>query len=247
MAKLKPAVLNIITAAAILLLLLPFVSDVVNNYKNRAASESLEYDPGDIVIYDFAGLLTSEETEKLAKDMAPVAAFYPVAFVSTDDNNGYGTASYAKAAFEVIFPEGKGILFLIDMDDRYLYIYTSDDNTKLSVSKCETVTDNVFRYATAGDYYTCASSAFEQIYRIQSGLAVPQPMKHMSNAMIALCIALFGMFVSSNDITKIKTPGEVYQLDKNTKRQKDINDMRMTLVRTYSYSNKSSSGGGGGG
>ena len=102
MAKLKPAVLNIITAAAILLLLLPFVSDIVNIYKNRAASESLEYDPEDIVIYDFAGLLTAEETEKLANDMAPVAAYYPVAFVSTDDNNGYGTESYAAAAFRVI-------------------------------------------------------------------------------------------------------------------------------------------------
>lgn len=245
MFKIGDRLLNFLFIISILLLLLPFGFDIYNNIKKEELSGSFgDTDVSKVIIYDQARLLSKEETDELYKVMEPITAFYPVAFVSTMNTFGTTTAGYAIETFRSMFKNGEGILFLIDMNNRYLYLYTSNSNMKLSVSKCDSITDNVYRYASGGDYYTCAAKTFEQVYQVMSGISIPQPMKHMSNALIALCISLFAVFCVAIKKTQMKKPEEVYQLDKNMKKSIVMDNVIKKVTRTYSYSNSSSSSGG---
>ncbi|MBQ7172263.1 MAG: TPM domain-containing protein [Clostridia bacterium] len=247
MRKLSNRALTVVSLIAVLVLLSPFALDLYRAKKNEAISASLEgVNDSAVTILDGADLLTDEEETELRKTMTPVTAFYPVAFLSTDDAEDLTTESYAKIAFRQIFENGEGILFVIDTDNRYLYFHTSDSNTTLSAAKCDTIADNVYSYASDGDYARCAREAFSQVYQVMSGIKIPEPMKHASNALIALCVALFSMLVAAVATTSIKSPREVYQLDKNGQKKIKLHNVTAKLTRTYRYSNSSSSGGGGG-
>ena len=248
MFKIKDRTLNILMIIAIAVLLFPFASDLVRalviNSDNKGQSGISSQK---VTIVDGADILTTAEEASLRDVMEPITEFYPVALVTTDDTGGRTTYSFAVSSFHELFKDSGGILFLIDMDNRYLYLYTSDSNTKLSTERCETITDNVFRYASSGDYYSCAEQAFLQVYRVMSDASIPEPMKHMSNALIAVCLSLLIVFIAATVKTKIKSPGEVYQLDKNILKSVNVKNFSSRLIRTYRYSNSSSSSGSGGG
>jgi len=248
MRKLSNRALTVAALIAVLVLLAPFALDLYRSKKNeRINAETAGTDASAVTLLDGADLLSDEEEAALRGTMTPVTAFYPVAFVSTDDAEGLTANLYAESAFYQLYGDGEGILFLIDMDNRYLYLYTSDSNTALSKAKCDSITDNVYRYASVGDYARCARETFSQVYQVMAGIRIPQPMKHASNALIALCAALFCMFVAAISATAIKSPRKVYQLDKNSEKTVNLSNVSATLTRTYRYSNSSSSGGGGGG
>lgn len=244
--------LRLLLAAAILLMLAPFAYDLFLSRKNAAedAAGHTVY-PEKVTVRDDAGILSEQEIEKLKADMLPVTEHFPVAFVSTKDTGGTSAPAYSLKMYNQIFgPEG-GVLFLIDFDTndsdgRQLYIRVTDRSTKLSAAKCDTITDNIFRDASRGRYYECASKGFYQINEVLSSRAVPQPMKHMSNLLISVCAALLIVFCWANAKTRIRRPGVVYQLDKNSRRDVTLVNAQKTLVSTRRYRNSSSSGGGGG-
>ena len=239
-----------IAAAAVLLL--PFAKDLYIERKNAAADASQQTRPDKIFVLDGADILTEEEETKLRTDMLPVTAWFPAAFVTTDDTGNTSAERFSLREYDRLFatePEG-GVLFLFDFDTsdsdgRQLYIRVSDRSDKLSVAKCETITDNVFRYARDGKYYDCASKAFFQINEVLSSRPMPQPMKHMSNLLIAVCAGLLIVFVVSNARTQIKRPDVVYQLDKNAKRDVRLVNASQRLISTRRYRRSESSGGGG--
>ncbi|MBP5256191.1 MAG: TPM domain-containing protein, partial [Clostridia bacterium] len=240
MTKLSPKALNAVFTVAIVILLLPFGVDIFRGVMNGRREASLGgTDASKITLIDGAELFSEAEDEKLRDDMIPVTSFYPVAVVTTSDTGGVSTPSYAARTYRSVFGGSDGIVFLIDMDNRYLYLYTSDSNTRLSAEKCDSITDNVYRYASAGDYVLCAEKALEQTRQVMAGISIPQPMKHMSNALVALSAALLGVFVYAVSKTGIKPPQEVYQLDPNRKKSIRISNVTSKLIRTYTYSNSS--------
>lgn len=60
----------------------------------------------------------------------------------------------------------------------------------MTSSYADTITDNVYRYASSGDYYTCAYKVFEQELALLKGSKISQPMKYISNALLAIVAAL---------------------------------------------------------
>lgn len=244
--------LNLLLAAAVLLMLLPFGRDLFLFIKERNSDDVINTDASLITVMDDAGILSADETEQLKEAMLPVTAYFPVAFVTTDDTGGTSAATYSLRVYNNLFDYGGGILFLIDFDTtdsdgRQIYLRAADQSTKLSVSKCNTITDNVYTYARDGEYFECARQTFLQAYDVLSDRAIPEPMKHMSNLLIAVCFALYIVFRIANSRTKIKTPGEIYLLDNNISKKMELNDSRVRLVKRYTVTNASSGGGGGGG
>nr|MBQ6242488.1 TPM domain-containing protein [Lachnospiraceae bacterium] len=244
--------LNWLLIGAIVVMLIPFAYDFYLERRNAAADASQQARQDKILILDDADILTAEEEEKLAADMLPVTAYYPAAFASTKDTGNTSAEHFSLVLYNQLFanePKG-GVLFLFDFDTtdsdgRQLYIRVSDNSDKLSAAKCNTIADNVFRYARDGRYYECAAKAFYQMNEVLSSRAVPQPMKHMSNLLISICLALLIVFLVSNARTQIKRPGVVYQLDKNSKRDVQMVNASKTLIRTRRF--RRSEGGGGGG
>ncbi len=149
---------------------------------------------GQIIIEDDEDLLSDAEEKALLEHMEPISEYGGVAFVTVSQ---YGdTSVYAKNQYREYFGKSSGFLFLIDMGRRNIWIF-SDGTIYKTINKAyaNTITDNVYRYATRGEYYECAASVYDQAKILLEGGHIAQPMKHISNALIALVCALLLNFV----------------------------------------------------
>lgn len=175
-------------------------------------ADSVDTDNGykyDVVIMDEAFLLSYDEQEKLRQDMLPISKYANVAFVSVLSNSS-STQSYAEMINESLF-NSNGIVFVIDMDNRYLYIDSTGDAKKyITKSNADSITDNIYRDATKKNYYRCASRCYDQILNICEGKSIPMPMKFIGNAVLALVIGFFIFFLVVKSQTRMKaTTNEV--------------------------------------
>jgi uncharacterized protein len=149
---------------------------------------------GQVIIEDEEDLLSDVEEKALLEHMEPISEYGGVAFVTVSQ---YGdTSVYAKNQYREYFGKSSGFLFLIDMGRRNIWIF-SDGTIYKTINKAyaNTITDNVYRYATRGEYYECAASVYDQAKILLEGGHIAQPMKHISNALIALVCALLLNFV----------------------------------------------------
>lgn len=143
---------------------------------------------------DRAQLLTEEEHAKLMEVMKQITPFGNVAFITIDENDT-SAEEYARNYYQEIFGVESGTFFLIDMENQMLWIHSDGVvYTTVTTSVAEIVTDNVYRYASRGDYATCAMEAFEQIRMLLQGNRIPEPMKYIGNALWALILAMLVNF-----------------------------------------------------
>lgn len=158
-----------------------------------------------LIIEDDADLLTDEEEAQLAQVMEPITAYGHVMFKTISEPIHQETARFAKSYYHQKFGDDSGTLFVIDMDNRMLYIFSDGAIYKtITKSKAETITDNVFRMARAEDYYGCAASTFEQIGKLLNGDKIAQPMKYASNAVLAIILALLINFIIIKTVSMAK-------------------------------------------
>lgn len=207
-----------------------------------------------VVIEDDADLLTDEEEEKLAEVMLPITDYGYVCFKSIDVNST-STSSYVKDYYHENFGKSSGLVFLIDMDNRNIWIFSDGDiYDMVTTSKANTITDNAYKKATNEDYYGCAEIVFTQIYKVLNGEKVVAPMKYVGNALLAIAIALFiNYFVvkalsSTHKISReelVKGKKKAFSFD--TPRAKHTSTSRRYNPHTDSSDGGGSSGGGGGG
>lgn len=202
-----------------------------------------------VIIEDDADLLTDSEEAALVSDMDDITEFGNVAFKSIDTN--YTSApSYADSYYHEQFGKTSGTLFLIDMDNRKIYIFSDGDVYKIvTKSRAETITDNVYRYASNGDYYSCASEAYSQIYTILSGNAIAQPMKYISNALLAILIALLVNFIIISRVSRLRRVGigPMIHAARSSFRYTQPDVRFLNETKRYSPVQRSGGGGGGGG
>lgn len=142
------------------------------------------------VIEDDAGLLTESEEQMLLEQMKLITEYGNVMFKSID-YNGSSTESYIRSLYKDRYGSESGTIFLIDMDNRNIWIHSNGlINKTITKSYADSITDNVYEYASDKDYYMCAYKAYEQEYTLLQGRRISQPMKYISNALIALVLAV---------------------------------------------------------
>lgn len=143
----------------------------------------------DVVIEDNADLLDDEEEEKLAQKMFDITKYGNVAFVSNEQYCS-STSYFAETAYRRLFGTDSGTIFVIDMCNREIYIFSDGKiyNT-ITVSYANTITDNTYKFATKEKYYECAEEVFDEIYTLLDGHKIAQPMKYISNILIAIIVA----------------------------------------------------------
>lgn len=201
------------------------------------------------VIADEASLLTDSERSQLLNEMAGITEYGNVVFLSTNRNN-MGVSTYAESYYEKLFGYTDGIIFLIDMDNRELWINSHEKMQRIiNKSFAYTITDNVYRMASANNFYGCASSTFEQIYRVLEGNRINQPMKYTSNFFIGIVLALIFNYFLARILSSTAKPSNKAILDsiRSIQQVRNFYPHHTSTTRRYSPRSSGSSGGGGGG
>lgn len=200
-----------------------------------------------IRVDDRAELLTASEEAELKEAMEPISAYGNVAFVSISTNPEYSTKRYAEKYYEENFGYSSGVIFLIDMDDRYIWIYSNGEIYKtITTSYANTITDNVYSYASDGDYLRCASTAFSQINTLLEGRHIAQPMKYISNALLAIVLALLINYFLVMTLSRSRKASTSQLLNGIFSKAEVTNPQTTFVNQTKRYSPQSSSSSGGG-
>ena len=146
-----------------------------------------------VVIEDEIDLLTSVEERQLLEDMIPLTEYGNAAFWSTRESAS-SELIQAEAKRRALFDLESAGIFVINMELRtdtiqsYGRIYDV-----ITVSRANSITNNVRGELTKGHYYNASRDAFSQMDRLMRGERIAQPMKVLSNACIALMIGLLLM------------------------------------------------------
>ena len=215
------------------------IEEEINNYK--------------LVIEDEAELFTEQDITRLQDKMTALTKYGHIALhtVPVGGNNYSSTADYAENYYHNKFSTESGTVFIIDMDKRMIYIFSDGENyNTITNSKADIITDNVYKYASNKDYYSCASTAFDQMSTLLDGGKILEPMRHISNIFVAIILGFFINFliVSSNaKIKKASAQNVLSKCDVDVKAS-NITGNKTGTHRVYSpQSSGGSSGGGGGG
>ena len=189
---------KILAFLLILLLLVPVLA---------AAETRTNETTGFIAVLDDSGsLLDTAEYDGVWEAMMPVTEYCNVGFYTCSGSDKTYVMDKAKAWANANF-KGTCTMFIIDMATRQLAVWSSTDVQKtLTQSKGYTITDNVYKYASRGDYAGCAESAFNQMYKVLKGVNVKGPMRVISNALLALlaAILLAYLFISARMEQEVK-------------------------------------------
>lgn len=148
----------------------------------------------EIYIIDECDLLSDNEERQLLNDMKPVTAYGNAAFVSVYSNTT--TILYAQEKYFDLFKNESGSIFVIDMNNRNIWIHSDGDIYKIvTKAYANTITDNTYTYASQGQFYRCAAEVFKQEYTLLEGGNIARPMKHITNAIISMIVGLLANFI----------------------------------------------------
>ena len=213
-----------------------------------------------VVIVDDEDLLTENEEKLLTQDMIPLTEYGNVAFVSCYAS-GTTTERYANNWYYEHFGNESGSAFVIDMYNRVIQI-TSAGYMYSIINKgyANTITDNIYKYATEGEYYECASNAYSQELTLMEGGRVAMPMKHITNLLVALTIALLANYLLARYQRGQQESPEAHVFNTTTFSSLSSSIVSKKKVRTVTYDDSDDyisfgggfsgggfSGGGGGG
>lgn len=194
------------------------------------------------IIEDDADLLTNNEEEKLYEIMNESIEYGNIVF-KTISYNSSSAESYARNYYHSLYGTESGTIFLIDMDNRDLYIFSYGKNySYITSSKANIIADNVYRYATKGEYFKCASKTFKQINTVLSGGKISEPMKYISNAIISLILASFLGFIYVLETSRMKKSIKNFDVQEEF-RVYSIDVKKTGTHRVYSPPSSSSGGG----
>ena len=169
----------------------PASQDLTLQSGEGAVERTYSVNGSDYVIYmnDEEDLLSDEEEEDLLLDMLPITQYGNVAFMTSR----IGSSSYVEATGDIyhqLFGTSSGTIFMIDMNHRQLIIFSDGAVYKvITKNYADTITDNIYRMAKRGDYYECAAEAYSEIATLLNGYKIAQPMKHITNAMLAVILS----------------------------------------------------------
>lgn len=126
-------------------------------------------------VYDDAALLSETEAAALSEkiDALEEQTGWVIFAVSTEDALGKSARAYADDFFDMNTAEdASGVVFLIDMDNREIWISTCGDAIRyLTDRKLESMLDNSYAYVSEGEYDSCFDSMIEDAeYYYGSGI-----------------------------------------------------------------------------
>ncbi|MCR5837925.1 MAG: TPM domain-containing protein [Lachnospiraceae bacterium] len=206
-------------------------------------------------INDKADLLTDSQEKSLLEIMMEITDYGHVCFLTEDNSGSYSSTQVAKDYLNTYYYDESATVFFIDMYNREIIIdSTKTIGDRVTSSYANTITDNVYKYAHEGDYFKTASEVYSSIGILMKGGKIAQPLKIISNILLAIAIGFIVNFCIILSTYQIK-PASYKEIINKTKKRININNLRVVLIdtmKTYSPQSSGSSsggsrGGGGGG
>ena len=145
---------------------------------------------GQLTVNDYAGLFTETQTQSLIEDYSAITEYMDAEVLTVDTYMGETSAVAEQYAIQT-YGNDTAVIFMIDMYNRQIYVYANGDALKtISRADSRAITDNIYQYASQGDYYGCAAGALDQILGKCQGQRLSRPVKHITNAMIAILLGI---------------------------------------------------------
>lgn len=136
-------------------------------------------EPEATYVYDQAGLFSSDEIQQLNEEIQNLKSETDMDYVvvTTDDADGKTSRKYADDFYEATglgtHDNYSGMLYLIDMDNREIYISTEGDMTRyLTDERIDTILNHAYTKVSNGDY---AGSALAVLQDTDSYIAAGIP------------------------------------------------------------------------
>ena len=126
-------------------------------------------------VYDEAGLLTEEERVALSEQVNVLReqTGWDIFAVTIDNANGKSSMAYADDLYDAQTAEdSNGVLALIDMDNREIYLSTCGEAIRyLEDARIDAILDDAFSYVVDGDYAGCLSAMISGVeYYYEKGI-----------------------------------------------------------------------------
>ena len=132
-------------------------------------------------VYDYADLLTTEEEAELQNYAENFRGNWNMNFlvVTTNDAEGKSSMEYADDFYDARFPESSeedGMIYLIDMDNREIYLSTCGEAIRyLTDSRIDHILDEAYNCVADGDYYGTFVTFFDETdYYLNQGIPSDQ-------------------------------------------------------------------------
>ena len=210
------------------------------------------------MVYDGAELFRDSEIDALLDEAYKLTEYADVFVVTvakgenTHGSTESATKKYGDDLYLKYSNQDSCIMFIIDMHTRYIYVYRYGKAEKtLTSGKCDSITDNLYDYASDKEYYLCASKALDQIEKVLTGQRIAQPMKVASNLFIAFVVGFVIMYLIALGKSKVRKTSDSEMLKYAVIRFAANNPKDIVTGTTKTYCPRSSgggrSGGGGGG
>ncbi len=204
-------------------------------------------------VYDFADLFTDEEEQQLYTKITNYINEYnlDLAVVTIDENNKT-PREYADDFYDYNdFNQQGGILFLIDMDNRKIYMSTTGQAIKMyNDYRINTALDEVYTYMSDEEYYEGTSSYIDKISNYAKE-GIPTSNKEekslTSSIFMSLLIGLIGtavimaILIFKNKMVRKATTAREY-LNKNSIKIQNMGEILISSNTTKHEIDHSSSG-----
>ncbi len=147
------------------------------------------YASNEPIIVDDADLLSYEEEQSLYNIMLEICEYGTPMFWSTRQTGN--DQALVEDFYHSHIGKESGTLFVINMNSRLLTVFSDGVIYRtVTTGEANTITDNVYRYASAGEYYKCAERVFAQSGKLLRGERIARPMKLVSSMLLAVTLAL---------------------------------------------------------
>lgn len=237
-------------------LLLSFVPSKQTNAKNlfEGSVPSTAYtDPETgymAEIYDLTESLSPYEEEQLLANMKRMTGTgHSILLIAPLQS----TERDAQDFYLSHYKETSGTMFTNDTQNRYLYICSIGKNKSyINDRKSLTITDNVYRYAKAGNYFECYNEAFHELAETLENGKITKPMAVICNLLLALILSTLVIYFITRAYIMKKKPSmdeilgaSICRISMRNTAQTFTN--RTKEARSDSSSSSSSDGGSSGG
>ena len=136
------------------------------------AMQNQEQSGNEARVYDDAGLFSADEKEEFETTIQSMKKEMnmDVVILTSDDTGGKAAKDYAESFYiERNFGVGsdyRGVLFLIDMDNREMYILpVGKMNRFLTDNRWNAILDDAYKEISQGDYAACARTFLSGVTR----------------------------------------------------------------------------------
>ena len=226
-------------------------SQAAVDYNTIGTNKSTGYE---YILEDSANFIDDAVKGKLISQMKKTTDYCNIAVVTTTSHPYGSTESYAVNTFEDYFGTGaNGVIFVIDRDLNEIYL-ACEGSTQRTIpnSKCNSICDNTYIYATSShdyDYFTCCMETIDQVNTVLAGGHISQPLRYISSIFIALAAGMILCFVYALSLSKGRK-AKSNELMGAAFTKVDIQNAHarfMSQTRHYSPQSSGSSGGHSGG